>query len=108
MWYEVENGELIRPANIDNTSSREYIYIRKEFEIVEAVPETENNDYIPAHYKWQEMKIWKEDWEMYEKIIAHDDALNDIYNALIELAQLFSEQDNTITELVEIVRKGEK
>lgn len=88
MWYTVENSELVLPAEIDRTSSRNYIYIRKDFEIVEAVPETEDNDYKPAHYRWQEMKIRKEDWEIYETVMSHETALDDVYAALTELAEM--------------------
>lgn len=82
MWYNNENGDLTKPAALDNTSSKKYVYIRKDFIQIAATEETQE------HWKWQEMKIPKEDWALYESIIAHDSALDDVYAALTELAEL--------------------
>lgn len=82
MWYTAENGSLTLPAALDNTSSRVYVYVRKDFTVVEATED------VPAHYRWQEMKIPKADWAVYEKALGHDEALDDVYAALTELAEL--------------------
>ena len=85
MWYDVENGDLIRPAEIDETSSKVYVYVRRNIEIVEATEET------PAHYRWQEMKIPRGMWEVTKKVFNHDSALDDVYSALVELAEIIVE-----------------
>lgn len=85
MWYEVENGTLIRPSDIDTTSSRAYVYVRRHITLV---PEDGEN---PAHYRWEEQKIPKEVWPVYEKELAHDAALDDVYAALTELAEMIVE-----------------
>ena len=85
MWYTVENGNAVRPGDVDTTSSRVYVYVRRNFELV---PEIEE---IPAHYRWEEMKIPKEMWEVSRSVLAHDTALDDVYAALAELAEIFTE-----------------
>lgn len=85
MWHTVENGENVRPSAIDTTSSRVYVYVRKN---TQAVEETEE---FPAHYKWEELKIPREMWEISEKVLGHDEALDDVYGALTELAEMIVE-----------------
>lgn len=41
-----------------------------------------------AHYEWDECKIAKELWDLVTGYIEHEDALNDVYDALTELASL--------------------
>ena len=86
MWYEVENGTAVKPADVDTTSSKVYVYVRRNFELV---PETVD---IPAHYRWEEMKIPKEMWSVSQSVMAHDTALNDVYDALTELAEIIAEE----------------
>jgi hypothetical protein len=86
VWYEVENGSLDKPADVDTTSSKVCVYVRRNFELV---PETED---MPAHYKWEEMKIPKEMWGVSQSVMAHDTALNDVYDALTELAEIIAEE----------------
>ena len=87
MWYRNENGSVVKPAEIDNTSSELYVYVRKDFE---EVAETEEN---PAHWTWMETKVRKEDWETYAKVMGHDSALDDVYAALTELAEIIAGED---------------
>ena len=85
MWYTVENGCAVRPGDVDTSSSRVYVYVRRNFELVS---ETEE---MPAHYKWEEIKIPKEMWGVSRSVMAHDTALEDVYAALAELAEIFTE-----------------
>ena len=85
MWYSVENGDKIRPYDVDTNSSNKYVYIRRNFELVE---ESEDN---PAHYRWEELKIPREMWEVCAKVLGHDTALDDVYAALTELAEMIVE-----------------
>lgn len=86
MWYKNENGDLTRPATLDKTSSKAYVYIRKDITLVEG---TEDN---PAHYEWMELKIPTTEWAVYEKVLGHDEALDDVYAALTELAEMIVEE----------------
>ena len=98
MWYETENGEDIRPSPMDETSSKVYTYFRKDFERVEAKGEPDTEEYYPAHYKWKELKLKKEEAALYmevsgiiNKVSEHGDALDDVYDALTELAEMIVE-----------------
>ena len=90
MWKEVENGSLALPSTVDTTSSRAYVYVRRNITLVADVIE-EGEVIIPAHYKWEEMKIPREMWEVCEKVMGHDTALDDVYAALTELAEMIVE-----------------
>lgn len=82
MWYKNQNGSNEKPVAVDKVTSRAYVYVRKEFVLIEEQEE------IPAHWEWMETKIPVADWEIYEKAMRHDEALDDVYSALTELAEL--------------------
>ena len=88
MWYVVENGEDLRPAELDADSSRRYVYERRDIQRVPASGEGE--EAVPAHYRWEERKTPKEDWAV-EQTRLHEAALEDVYAALAELAGLLTE-----------------
>lgn len=89
MWYKTENGDLIRPETIDTTSSRNNVYVRRN--IVEVEEKTLGDFTIPAHYEWEEMKIPRNMWEVCSMAMEHDTALDDVYAALTELAEMILE-----------------
>lgn len=89
MWYESENDSLIRPSDVDQTSSQVYVYLRKNIEVVSET--TKGDETIPAHYKWNEIKIPKEVWEIAKETFEHGEALDDVYEALAELAEMIVE-----------------
>jgi len=82
MWKKVENGDSVKPESLDTTSSRRWNYVRKNFELIEAT-----DDY-PEHWEWMEIKVLKDDWETYKEVMDHSDALDDVYAALTELAEM--------------------
>ena len=82
MWYRNENGSDVKPNVIDKTTSGKFVYVRKDFVLIEATED------IPAHWQWMETKIPVDDWEIYAKAIDHDTALDDVYSALTELAEM--------------------
>lgn len=86
MWYVTENGTDTCPVALDKVSSKKWVYIRKDFTYIE---ETEGN---PAHYSYMEKKVPKDDWAIYEEVINHGEALDDVYNALAELAEMITEE----------------
>ena len=75
MWRKSENGDMTRPPEIDTTSSKVYVYVRKDFEIVETSGD------IGAHWRWDECKIPKEDWEVYAKTIELERTVGSSYSA---------------------------
>lgn len=89
MWYMNENSSLDKPAALDMKSSKMYVYVRKDFE--EVAERAIGRAVIPAHWRWKETKIRKEDWTVYEQVLSHDAALDDVYAALTELAGMIVE-----------------
>jgi len=80
MWYECENGNSARPADVDTTSSQVYVYVRRNFEFI---PEhTEGETVIPGHYRWEETKIPKDAWTICEQVIAQSDELDTLTEIL--------------------------
>jgi hypothetical protein len=88
MWYEVANGADERPAELDTSSSRRYVYERRSIQRVPA--SGEGGEAVSAHYRWEERKWTKEDWAV-EQEREHASALEDVYAALAELAGLLTE-----------------
>lgn len=67
-WYQTES--TVRPETLDITSSKVYNYVRRNIE------ETEVEGVV--FYTYEEMKVKKEDWQIYlkqEKIEADVDYL---------------------------------
>ena len=90
MWYEVENGTLARPRDVDTELSKTYVYVRRNITLVDETREG-GEIIIPQHYRWEEMKIPREMWEVCSKVMGHDEALDDVYSALTELAEMIVE-----------------
>lgn len=88
MWKHNENGSDTKPSDIDQISSKVYVFIRKDFELIPSDGEDR-----PAHWCWMEQKIKKSDWELYEKLLNHDIALDDVYAALTELAEIIAGEE---------------
>ena len=66
-WYTSENSSEEKPAEVDKTSSKVYIYYRKDFVEVPAEGSEEDFDFRPAHWQWQECKFSHEEWEKYKR-----------------------------------------
>ena len=62
-WYYAEGRD--RPLVTDETSSKKWVYVRRNIEEFEREDETD-----PAikekFYRWEEMKIRKEDYPIYQ------------------------------------------
>lgn len=89
MWRKNENGSAIRPADVDESTSQNYVYVRRNIVLVPA--EAQDDVVIPAHYVWEEMQIPREMWEVCKQVMGHDVALDDVYAALTELAEMILE-----------------
>ena len=86
-WKIVESSK--RPESLDKTSSHVYNYVRQN--IVEKMrTDSRTGESIP-YFEYEEKKIAKNDWALYEEIISHGSALNDVYAALTELAEMIQE-----------------
>ena len=84
-WYKGYLGTHDKPSEVDKISSHKWVYVRKNFEYFEET-ETEGE-----HWEFDELKIAKDDWQLFEKILEHDNDLDDVYSALTELAELITE-----------------
>ena len=80
MWKLAENGSNIKPDQVDDTSSRIYVYVRKEFKEIPNHGEEEG-----THWQYLEKKILKTDWEVYSDILSAQTDITDIQLALCEL-----------------------
>lgn len=91
IWYMAASGDSIKPHSTDTTSSKKWNYLRKDFTFVD--PQTDEHGEVinPGHWEWMETKILKSDWETIQKVLAHDTTLDDVQNALIELAEMIVE-----------------
>lgn len=87
MWRKNSNGDSVKPEAVDRDSSRKYIYVRKDFILVEATEE------IPAHWEWMEAKIPKDALAIWDQTTAHETALDDVYAALTELAEIIAGEE---------------
>lgn len=86
MWYENHNGTDVQPAEIDETSSKRYVYVRKNFVRVEA--SGEGDERVEAHWTWQELKVKRDTWETTKIALENSAALRDVYGALTEVAEI--------------------
>ena len=63
MWYYAEGKE--HPAIVNETSSKKWVYIRRNIEEFEREDETDPT-IKEKFYKWEEMRIRKENYSIYE------------------------------------------
>lgn len=70
MWYVCENGSDVRPVDVDTTVSRQYVYMRRNIERIEAEGDT------PAHYRWEETRIPRDVWAGVEQVMAQKEKLD--------------------------------
>lgn len=83
MWYKAQMVGSLQPPEIDNFSSQEYVYIRKNIQQIE----TENEE-DPTTWEYDEQKIRKEDWELYQNIITNTNDITDVQLALCDLYEM--------------------
>lgn len=83
-WY---NGEsTIRPVLIDDSSSKVWVYVRRNVE----EHERENEQGIKeTFYSYEEQKVPKEVWGIFEKIVENDERIADVEEAITELYGVF-------------------
>lgn len=82
MWKKVYNSNDVKPDEIDKTSSAYVVYIRKDFE-----PVTEKDEQGNAIVRWSymEMAVPKENWAVYEEVMANSLGIADLEDAICEL-----------------------
>ena len=80
MWYKSESTS--RPELINTTSSKVYVYVRKNIEEVEREDE-QGNTYIV--YVYDETKIPKEVYSIFEGQMIADSRIADIEEVITEI-----------------------
>ena len=88
IWYDGESS--IYPALVDTTSSKKWVYIRRNIEEFERENETDPT-IKEKFYKWEEMKIPKENYPIYELEVQN--AANLDYLAMMNDIDLDSGED---------------
>lgn len=84
MWYIGES--TIRPVLIDDSSSKVWVYVRRNVE----EHERENEQGIKeTFYSYEEQKVSKEVWGIFEKTVENDERIADVEEAITELYGVF-------------------
>ena len=80
VWYSGESS--IYPALVDTTSSRKWVYVRRDIE----EHERENEQGIKeTFYTFEEQKVSKEVWGIFEKETDNSTRLADVEDVLADL-----------------------
>ena len=84
VWYSGESS--IYPALVDTTSSKVWVYVRRNVE----EHERENEQGIKeTFYSYEEQKVPKEVWGIFEKTVENDERIADVEEAITELYGVF-------------------
>ena len=81
MWHYAESNEY--PQTVDSTSSKNWVYVRRNIEEFEREDETDPT-IKKKFYRWEEMKIRKEDYLIHQLEQTESQTTN-IELALVEL-----------------------
>lgn len=82
-WRKAENSDSTKPAEIDRTASRKFVYVRKDFEEVPTLEQ--DGKQTGTHWEYMEKKIPKEDWETYEQVMTNTSSIADLEDAICDL-----------------------
>lgn len=85
-WRLVQNSNDIKPDEIDTTSSKSVVYIRKDFKEVEISGMEEGE--TRTVWQYLEQEIPQQDWELYRSVLQNETDISDLTDAVIELAGL--------------------
>ena len=94
MWYYVESKSY--PALIDTTSSKKWVYVRRNIEEHEREDERGIKEIF---YSFEEQKVPKEVWGIFEKTMQNDEKIieNDVKIAEADIR--LADVEEAITEL---------
>lgn len=85
MWKTAQS--TVRPLEIDETSSKAVVYVRKD--ITESVTTDDNEEEITV-YTYQENTIPKADWETYKAVMENESQTTDLELAVCELYEMIA------------------
>ena len=81
MWYKSES--TTKPEIVDSTSSKIYVYVRKNIQEIEREDEQIGNKYIV--YVYDETKIPKDVYSIFENQMIADTRIADIEEVITEI-----------------------
>lgn len=85
VWYTGESS--VYPELVDSTSSKKWVYVRKNIE--EHEREDETTGIKETFYSYEEQKVPKEVWGIFEKTVENDERIADVEEAITELYGVF-------------------
>lgn len=97
MWQHAQNGSDERPREVDDLTSRKYVYVRRNLVLVESTEDA------PAHWEWDELKVAREAWEAWEQGEANADGIADLSTTVSDTADAEQVNADAIAELSELV-----
>ena len=80
MWYDVE--AIDRPSLVETELSQRYIYVRRNIEEHERENEQGEKE---TYYTFEEVKIPREMWFIYEKELENSERLADVEEVITEI-----------------------
>jgi hypothetical protein len=80
-WYKSTSTKM--PTNVDDSTSKKWVYVRRNIEKVEQ--ENVFTHETETYYSFEETKIPKEVYMVFEAEKSNSERLNDIEEALVEL-----------------------
>ena len=86
MWRQSESAE--RPLEIDETSSKTVVYVRRN--IKEVTVQDEMSEETRTIYQYEENAIPKADWETYKAVMENQSATTDLELAICELYEMIA------------------
>ena len=84
VWYSGESS--IYPALVDTTSSKKWVYVRRNIEEHECEDEQGIKEIF---YSFEETKIPKDVWVIFEKEADNSERIADVEEAITELYGIF-------------------
>lgn len=104
-WKKAANSDSVKPAAIDATTSRKFVFVRKDFEEVPTIDQ--DGEQIGTHWEYMEQKIQKEDWEIYEQVATNTNGITDLENGICEESAVTEERlddiENALCELSDAI-----
>ena len=85
-WYHSESD--VKPIQYDYTSSKAYIYLRKNIVHVDEVVDSEGEVIKPAHYEYDELLVPQEVKELLTRTDNNTTQIVELENTICELSML--------------------
>lgn len=79
MWYKSESN--IKPGLVDETSSKAYVYVRRNIEKAERDTESGKE----TVYTYEESKVSKEVYDVFRSVSDTEARLNDVEDAIADI-----------------------